>query len=69
MLFNIHDNCWDQELLELLRVPASMLPEVKDCAADFGMHRPSLFGAAIPSAASPATSRRPWSARPVFSRE
>ena len=48
MLFNIHQNCWDQELLDLLRVPAALLPEVKDCAADFGMTDPALFGAAIP---------------------
>jgi len=47
MLFNIHDNCWDKELLELLRVPQAMLPEVKDCAADFGASDPELFGTAI----------------------
>ena len=47
MLFNIHDNCWDPELLELLRVPRAMLPEVRDCAADFGSTDPNLFGAAI----------------------
>jgi glycerol kinase len=28
LLYNIHDNCWDEELLELLRVPAAMLPDV-----------------------------------------
>ena len=47
MLFNIHDNCWDPELLELFGVPAALLPEVKDCAADFGMTDPDLLGAAI----------------------
>lgn len=47
LLFNIHDNCWDQELLELFDIPASLLPEVKDCAADFGASDPELFGAAI----------------------
>ena len=30
------DNRWDAELLKILRIPAAMLPEVKDCAADFG---------------------------------
>ena len=48
MLYNIHDNCWDKEILALLDIPASLLPEVKDCAADFGQTDPALFGAAIP---------------------
>ncbi len=48
MLFNIHDNCWDNELLELLDIPASLLPEVKDSSADFGAIEPGLLGAAIP---------------------
>ncbi|KJR97270.1 MAG: glycerol kinase [Desulfobulbaceae bacterium BRH_c16a] len=48
MLFNIHDNCWDQELLELLDIPVSLLPEVKDSSADFGQTDPALFGTAIP---------------------
>lgn len=46
MLFNIQDQCWDEELLTLFDVPAAVLPEVKDCAADFGMSQTSLFGAA-----------------------
>ena len=48
MLFNIHDNCWDTELLTLLDIPISLLPEVRDSSADFGSTDPSLFGAAIP---------------------
>lgn len=48
MLFNIQDQCWDEELLTLFDVPAAVLPEVKDCAADFGMSQTSLFGAAVP---------------------
>ncbi|MGZ0189666.1 MAG: glycerol kinase GlpK [Alphaproteobacteria bacterium] len=48
LLYNISDNCWDAELLELLGIPAAMLPEVKDCADDFGQTTPDLFGAAIP---------------------
>jgi glycerol kinase len=48
MLFNIHDNCWDEELLTLLDIPASLLPEVRDSSADFGTTDPALFGAAIP---------------------
>ncbi len=48
MLFNIHENCWDRQLLELLEIPASLLPEVRDSSADFGTADPALFGAAIP---------------------
>lgn len=36
MLFNIHQQEWDQELLNLFGVPESLLPEVMDSAADFG---------------------------------
>ena len=48
LVYNIVDNAWDAELLDLLRLPAAMLPEVKDCAADFGVTQKSLFGAEIP---------------------
>ncbi|MCC5857272.1 MAG: glycerol kinase GlpK [Ectothiorhodospiraceae bacterium] len=36
MLFDIHRQCWDRDLLRLFRVPESLLPEVRDSAADFG---------------------------------
>ena len=36
LLFNIHTGEWDDELLQILRVPRSMLPEVKDSSAAFG---------------------------------
>lgn len=36
MLFNIHTLAWDEELLELFGIPASMMPEVKDCNAFYG---------------------------------
>src|SRR5262249_54170756 len=48
MLFNIHEQRWDAELLRILRVPASMLPDVKDSAAAFGTTEAGLFGAALP---------------------
>lgn len=48
MLFNIHDQQWDRDLLTLLSIPATMLPEVCDCSADFGTTLPELFGAPIP---------------------
>lgn len=47
-LFNIHTQQWDAELLAFFRVPKSLLPEVRDCAADFGHCDPVLFGHAIP---------------------
>ena len=47
LLFNIHTGQWDEDLLRLLRVPAAMLPEVKDSSADFGSTDPELFGGAI----------------------
>lgn len=48
MLFNIHTQNWDETLLKLFRIPASLLPEVKDCCADYGTTDASLFGSAIP---------------------
>ena len=39
LLFNIHTGEWDDELLKLLRVPRSMLPEVKDSSAQFRRQR------------------------------
>ena len=48
MLFNIHSQQWDDSLLELFQIPQSLLPEVKDCSADFGTTEVGLFGRAIP---------------------
>jgi glycerol kinase len=48
LLYDIHENRWRPSLCDLLRVPATLLPEVKDCAADYGATLPDLFGAAIP---------------------
>ncbi len=47
LLFNIHTGQWDGDLLKILRVPRSMLPEVKDSSAKFGDSVPELFGGAI----------------------
>ncbi|MEK9714042.1 MAG: glycerol kinase GlpK, partial [Thalassolituus sp.] len=47
MLFNIHDQCWDSELLDMFGVPESLLPEVKDSAADFGRSLPDFLGTEI----------------------
>lgn len=48
LLYNITDNDWDDELLRILAIPASMLPDVRDCADDFGKTDRALFGAEIP---------------------
>ncbi|WP_085903817.1 glycerol kinase GlpK [Kiloniella majae] len=48
MLYNIHDLKWDNDLLELFNIPASLLPEVKDSAADFGTTSAYIFGSPIP---------------------
>ena len=48
LVYNIRNNEWDAELLEILDIPATMLPEVKDCAADYGVTITELFGAEIP---------------------
>ncbi|MFX3679781.1 MAG: glycerol kinase GlpK [Hyphomicrobiales bacterium] len=48
LMYNIRENRWDDELLSILDVPAAMLPEVLDCAADFGTAKADIFGAEIP---------------------
>ncbi len=48
MLYDIHKGRWSSSICELLGVPMGMLPEVKDCAADFGMARADLFGRELP---------------------
>jgi len=48
LLFNIHTQAWDDELLDLFNVPASLLPDVRDCAADYGTTDASVIGAEIP---------------------
>ena len=48
LIFNIHTQEWDQKLLDLFDIPASLLPEVKDCADDYGVTDQSVIGAEIP---------------------
>jgi len=47
LLCDIRSATWDQDLLRLFGVPASLLPEIRDCAGDFGTTRPDLLGGAI----------------------
>ena len=48
LLFNIHTNQWDPELLDLLGIPSELLPEVMDNAAPFGECDTKWFGRPIP---------------------
>ena len=50
LLFDIRKNAWSDDMCALLDVPKSMLPEVKDCAADFGTSAKSVLGAELPIA-------------------
>jgi glycerol kinase len=50
MLFDLAEQRWDPELLDLFDLPAAVLPAVMDNCADFGAVDPALFGASIPIA-------------------
>jgi glycerol kinase len=47
-LFDIRSGGWDRDLCELFEIPMSCLPEVRDCAADFGMARKEILGVDLP---------------------
>jgi len=48
LIYNIRENRWDEDICRLLGIPMSILPEVRDCAADYGMTHADLFGREIP---------------------
>jgi len=48
MIFNIHSNEWDKELLQAFEIPGQLLPEVRDSASGFGMIDKDFFGVEIP---------------------
>jgi len=48
LMFNIHEQQWDKEILDWLDIPEALLPEVEDSSADFGLCDPKLFGAPVP---------------------
>jgi len=48
LLYNIHRDEWDSELLSLFDIPEAMLPEVKDCVADYGIAEQSVLGIQSP---------------------
>jgi len=47
LLFDVHRNRWDEELLDLFGVPASMMPQVLPSSADYGRTAPDLLGAPV----------------------
>ena len=48
MLYDIHRGIWDETLLDLFNIPLSLMPEIYDCAADFGKTKSKFFGAEVP---------------------
>ncbi len=46
MLYDIHQRCWDPHLLEVLKIPTCMLPEVRPSSGDFG--KADLLGVEVP---------------------
>jgi len=47
LLYDLRRGAFDPDLLDLFAVPAALLPEIRDCAGDFGATDPKLFGGAI----------------------
>ena len=48
MLYNIRENAWDNGICAKLGIPMNMLPEVLDCAADFGVTQGDILGSELP---------------------
>lgn len=48
LLFNIDTQEWDDELLEMFTIPRSLLPDVRDCAADYGLAVDDCIGGEVP---------------------
>lgn len=50
MLYNIHDLCWDKELMALLGIPETMMPEVRSSSEVYGHTKTTLFAHEVPIA-------------------
>ena len=50
MIYNIHDLCWDKELLDLFGIPESMMPHVKSSSEVYGYTKTTLFAHEVPIA-------------------
>jgi glycerol kinase len=48
LLFNIHTQQWDEDLLGMFSIPRELLPEVRDCAADYGVASDECIGGDAP---------------------
>ena len=48
MLYNIHDLCWDDELLQIMQIPKAMLPDVKPSSCVYGYTNDGILGGQIP---------------------
>ena len=48
MIYNISSNKWDDTILKFLKLKKHILPEVKDCADDYGFTHSSITGKSIP---------------------
>jgi glycerol kinase len=48
LLYDIRKGAWSQEMAQMLGVPLGLLPDVRDCAGDYGQTKPELLGWAIP---------------------
>jgi len=48
LLYDIRRGGWSDAICAMLDIPMAMLPEVRDCAAEFGVTEPGLLGAAVP---------------------
>ena len=48
MIYNITSNKWDETILKLFKIKKHILPEVKNCADDYGSTDPSITGKSIP---------------------
>ena len=48
MIYNISSNKWDDTILKILKINKNILPEVKNCADNFGFTHPSITGKSIP---------------------
>ncbi len=48
LLFNIHNQTWDDELLAMLSIPRSLLPDVRDSADQFGEMEATILGSSVP---------------------
>ena len=52
MMFNIHQLCWDKEILDYFNIPQTMLPDVKPSSYRYGMTTDDIFGIQIPIASA-----------------